>query len=125
MTIFDAKKEDEGSYSCVATNRLGEEWSHFHLTIAGETERDSLTSIELQTCIFVGPTRSRTAPEVTNHPASTLALKEKDQVLFPISVRGHPEPRVFFYHNGKLLKSNETVRIGKNTTLWHLLKALH
>ena len=45
------------------------------------------------------------------------------QVIFSVLVAGYPEPRVNFYRDGKRLKPNERITIGKqHTVLYHFMR---
>ena len=46
---------------------------------------------------------------------SDVTVKGGEAVTFYCEVKnGHPEPRILFYKNGKLLQTNENVSIGKS-----------
>ena len=97
LTIFDAKKEHEGFYSCAAFNKSLEEWRNFSLKL---TEAS----------------KPKSAPAILNQ-VEDVSVMENKPVSFTFSVKGHPEPRMLFFRNGKPLKSNELVSIGNQNLI--------
>ena len=102
LTLFNPSREHAGHLSCCVFNRSGEKWHHFALSVEEAKNRKG----------------REVAPGVTTFPQSQVLETAGSLVRFPVRITGYPEPRLHLLKNGKRLKPNENVSIGKK---WKVL----
>ncbi|KAL8558811.1 hypothetical protein ACOMHN_046393 [Nucella lapillus] len=93
VTLYNLSKHQAGQYMCIALSDLGKAIKYFTVTVKDNKQ-------ELKKPEFLKELKD-------------VEVLEGQSVKFRCKVKGYPQPRVNWYKDGKLLRSNRSCRIEK------------
>ncbi|KAL2804996.1 myosin light chain kinase, smooth muscle isoform 3A, partial [Daubentonia madagascariensis] len=113
LHIQDALPEDDGTYTCLAENALGQVSCSARVTVH-EKKSDRKSEYLLP----VAP--SRPAAPVFLQGLSDLKVMDGSQVTMTVQVSGNPTPEVIWLHNGNEIQESEDFHFEQRGTLHSL-----
>jgi len=90
LKITDVRDEDHGTYQCVASNNVGKAFSQAILQVVEKQIAPAFEQRDVQ---------------------ETLVYREGDEINLVMTIRGHPQPMVAWYKDGKALYGGRGVSI--------------
>ncbi|XP_012495074.1 PREDICTED: myosin light chain kinase, smooth muscle [Propithecus coquereli] len=113
LHIQDALPEDDGTYTCLAENALGQVSCSARVTVH-EKKSDRKSEYVLP----VAP--SRPVTPVFLQGLSDLKVMDGSQVTMTVQVSGNPPPEVIWLHNGNEIQESEDFHFEQRGTLHSL-----
>ncbi|CAM1326568.1 Uncharacterised protein g9283 [Pycnogonum litorale] len=98
LTINEVFPDDEGTFTCCATNPHGIDETHTYLTV-----KDVATEI-------IDPSQLGDSPSFIK-AISALIIPEGEMVNLTVQLKGDPEPEITWYYNDQVLTSTDKMLI--------------
>ncbi|GAB5576503.1 myosin light chain kinase [Prionailurus iriomotensis] len=114
LHIQDALPEDDGIYTCLAKNTLGQVSCSARVTVHDEKKSDRKSGYLLPAA------PSKPVAPLFLQGLSDLKVMDGSQVTMTVQVSGNPPPEVIWFHNGNEIQESEDFHFEQRGT-WHSL----
>ncbi|PIO69785.1 immunoglobulin I-set domain protein [Teladorsagia circumcincta] len=110
LDIMNCVPGDSGEYSCEAVNALGKDVTECRVKVTGEVDEAVEHSPSPSSTPSLGYSSDDSRPPIITRPLVDTNVKAGCRELLELEVDGVPTPMIEWYHDGKLVAENRTLR---------------
>ncbi|KAK6047730.1 immunoglobulin I-set domain protein [Cooperia oncophora] len=110
LNIMNCVLGDSGDYSCEVVNALGKDMTECRVKVTGEIDGAIDHSPSRSSTPSVSYSTDDSRPPVITRPLVDTSVKAGSRELLELEVDGVPTPVIEWYHDGKLVTENRTLR---------------
>ncbi|VDO56555.1 unnamed protein product [Haemonchus placei] len=110
LNIMNSVPGDSGEYSCEAVNALGKDMTECRVKVTGVIDGAIDRSPSRSSTRSVAYSSDDTRPPLITRPLVDTTVQAGNRELLELEVDGVPTPAIEWYHDGKLVAENRTLR---------------